>query len=120
MFFLRRIERGELLGRRFLLMFAFPLREWFAVDALARLIFAHVDAAFCRRFAIPVGQTIAAEAGKDHQIDVLHVGAFGIEMLEQAPECGRFQFGIAHGLFLANNFNPKDNAAFEPDTRNGR
>src|SRR5262249_23409812 len=40
----------------------------------------------------PVRQAIAAEAGKIHQVDVLHVGALA-QMLDEAPERGGLELG---------------------------
>ena len=44
-------------------------------------------------FAIPVGQAVAAEAGEDHQVDVLHVGALLDQVVAEAAERGGFEFG---------------------------
>lgn len=68
-------EGGKLCGRRFRLVFCFPLRKGFAVDAFARCVLVHGHATRLRRVAVPVGQTIAAEAAGNHQVDVLHVAA---------------------------------------------
>jgi hypothetical protein len=61
--------------------FAFHCANGSPVNRLARLVLAHREAARFRGFAIPVGQAVAAEAGQDHQVDVLHVGAVVHEVL---------------------------------------
>src|ERR1700742_4725673 len=90
---LRSRERRTLFRRRFFLMLGLPLRERLPEDALARLILAHVHAAFDGGFAVPVGQAIAAETGQYHQVDVLHVAAFLVEMSQQATKRRGFEFG---------------------------
>src|SRR5262249_14398888 len=109
---LRRLERGELLRRRFLLMLGLPLRERLAVDALAGLILCHRLSALFGSLAIPVGEAVATEAGQDHQVDVLHVGARGIQMLQQAAErCGiEFVVGVAHMSFPGSRGHYRANA----------
>src|SRR5690242_17591085 len=74
-------------------MLCFPIGKRLAVDSLARHVFADLDAAGVCRFAIPVGETVAAETGGNHQISVLHVGS-GVEMGQQAAEYGRFELGF--------------------------
>src|SRR4051812_5126705 len=91
---LRRLERGDLLRCGFFLMFGFPLRERLAVNALARLVLAEVHAALGGRFAIPVGEAVAAETGEYHQVDVLHIGALLVEMRKQPAEGRGFELGI--------------------------
>src|SRR5690606_31433522 len=73
--FLRRLECGELCGSRLGLVRCLPLRERFAVDALARGVAVDLDAALERGLAVPVGEAVAAKACTDHQVDVLHVVA---------------------------------------------
>src|SRR5215469_11866907 len=79
-------QREQLLLSRFLDVFRLPVRVRFAVDALARRILAQLGAALGGSFAIPVGEAIAAESGQDHQVDVLHVVALDVEVLQQAAE----------------------------------
>ena len=67
-------------------MHGLPLRKRRAVDAFARLILAEVDAALGGRFAVPVGEAVAAETGQDHQVDVLHIRALFVEVSQQAAE----------------------------------
>jgi hypothetical protein len=108
---LRGFKSRKLLGRRLFLILGFPVRERLAIDSFARGSFADVDSARLRRFAIPVGETVSAEARGDHQIDVLHVGT-PAEMVEKTAECGRFElelllvhdgacFGLSKGLWIA-------------------
>ncbi len=75
-FLLRRLESRHLFGRRFGLVLFLPLGEGLAIDEFARLVLRDRDALFFRRFAVPVRKAVAAEPCKDHEIDVLHVGAF--------------------------------------------
>ena len=79
----------DLLGRRLALVLRFPLGKWHAVDDLARRLAAQVS----MRLRYPVGQAVAAEAGQNHQIDVLHVLAF-IKVGNQSSERGGFEFGL--------------------------
>ncbi len=69
----------------------------FAVDALARGLAIQLQATRGGRFAVPVGQAVAAEAGVDHEVDVLHVAARR-KMGQQAAERGGFEFdrGVGH------------------------
>src|SRR5690606_9642010 len=58
------------------------------------------------RVAIPVGQAVAAEAGQDHQVDVLYVGALRHQVFGQPTEDGRLDVegvvgGRVHGRSLA-------------------
>src|SRR4029453_6441294 len=96
--FPRSLERCQLRRCRLFLVLLLPARERFAVDALARGVLVHFDAARFGGFAVPVGKAVAAEARCDHKIDVLHVGTL-VQMREQAPERGGLEFGIAidHG-----------------------
>src|SRR5450432_3234694 len=96
MAFLRSVECRQLCRRRFPLMLRLPLRKRFAVDVLAGLVPGHVDAVLRRGLAIPVGKAVAAEPREDHQVEVLHVAAL-VEMLQQAAECGGFEFGGSVG-----------------------
>ena len=92
-------KRRELFGRRFRLMLRFPLRERFAVDALARGVLVDCYATLGGGLSIPVGEAVATEASADHQVDVLHV-ASGAQVVEQMPECCGFQFDVefSHGI----------------------
>ncbi len=83
-------EGFQLLGRGISLMLLFPLGKWHAVDGFARLLLGHGPALRFGRFAVPIAQAVAAEAGENHQVDVLHVGAFLVEMLQQTAKCCRF------------------------------
>src|SRR5690606_15703041 len=67
------LERGQLLRRRLALVAGLPLVERLAVHDRACLVLVERDAVFRGRLAIPIGQAVAAEAGEDHQVDVLHV-----------------------------------------------
>ena len=84
------LERGQLFRRCLALVPCLPRAEWLAVDRGARLLAIHRDPALRRGFAVPVGEAVAAEAGQDHQVDVLHVGPRLEEVAAQAPEHGGF------------------------------
>ena len=90
---LRRLEGGQLLRSGLLLVLRLPLRERLAVDRFARLVPGHGDAARFGGFAVPVRQAVAAEAGEDHQVDVLHVRSFLHQVLQQPAESGGFDGG---------------------------
>ena len=74
-------------------MLGLPREEGLAVDMFAGGMFFHRHAAFDGRVAIPVGQAVAAEAGADHQVDVLHVAARS-QVGHQVPERGSVEFGL--------------------------
>lgn len=88
---LRLCERGLLLRRGFFLIFRLPLLVRHAVDRLACFILGHRDPAGGGLLLIPVGQTVAAEPGEVHEIDVLNVGAL-TEMSHQLAERCCFEF----------------------------
>src|SRR5579872_6974039 len=86
-------REGRLLIRaRLLLVLLAPFVVGHAVDDLARLRIGERDALFFGRLAIPARQTVAAEAGEVHQVDVLHVGALA-QMRDQGAERRRFELG---------------------------
>src|SRR5260370_34629082 len=89
---LGRGEGGLLLGARLLLVLLAPLVIGHAVDDLARLGVAERDAAFLGRGAVPFRQAVAAETGRVHQIDVLHVGALA-QMRDQRAVRRGFELG---------------------------
>src|ERR1700743_732736 len=70
---LRSLERRLLFRACFFLIALFPLRGRHAVDDFAGLIFFQRDAFFGGGFAVPVAQTVAAETGEIHQVDILHI-----------------------------------------------
>src|SRR5262249_35520934 len=70
---LRRRESRLLFRRRVLLVARFPFRLRHAVDDRARLVFREREALRLSGIAVPVAETVAAEAAMDHQIDVLHI-----------------------------------------------
>ena len=95
---LRGVERGQLFLRGRFLVLLLPLLERLTVDPLARFLATDRRACGLGGFLIPVGQTVAAETGEDHQIDVLHVRSFA-QMRQQAAERSGFQFnGIGDGV----------------------
>jgi hypothetical protein len=57
----------------------------------------------------PVGQTVAAEACRAHQVDILNVGAM-LQMRNQAAEggCGNriCEYGVGHGDPFADLHHP--------------
>src|SRR6185437_548313 len=73
---LRMFECRLFFGCDFGLVFLLPFGSRHAIDDFARLIFFQRNAFFRGCLAIPIAQTIAAEASSNHQIDVLHIGAF--------------------------------------------
>src|SRR5229473_1546652 len=85
------LHRRELLGAGRALMGRLPGLVGHAVDGLAALVLAHISALGVGFFLEPVGQAVAAEACKVHQVDVLDIAA-GAQMLDQAPENGSFKF----------------------------
>src|SRR4051812_1204795 len=89
------LDGGEgllLLDRRFLLMLVLPLLVRHAVDDLAGVVVAHLQPLLLGGGPVPFRQTVAAEAGKIHQVDVLHIATVA-QMLDQLPESRSFQFG---------------------------
>src|SRR5690606_37425859 len=88
----RGLERGQLFRRGLALVAGLPLGEGHAVDGLAGLFLVHFEPGLERGLAVPVGQAVAAEAGQDHQVDVLDVGARLVEVPQQPAERGRLQF----------------------------
>src|SRR6185312_8015753 len=73
-------------------MLCLPFLVRHAVNDLAAFVLAHAEAFGVGCVLHPVRQAIAAEARQIHHIDVLHVGARA-QMLDQAPEHGRFKLG---------------------------
>ena len=65
-----------------------------------RRVLAHLDVLRGCGFTVPVGETVAAEAGEDHQIDVLHIRALLVEMLQQAAKRCGLEFDGIHVLAL--------------------
>ena len=90
-------HRGLLLGRRLFLILGLPFLVGHAVDDLPRFRVGQPDALRLGFLAIPAAEAIPAKAGEVHQVDVLHVGSLA-QMLNQAAECGGFQFGGGGGV----------------------
>lgn len=67
-------------------MFRLPLAERHAIHRLARIVLAQRDALLNGGIAVPVREAIPAEAGEDHQVDVLHVCARMHQMVAKAAE----------------------------------
>src|ERR1700719_475046 len=88
----RRPECGALIRARFTLVFRLPLVVRHAVDELPALVLGHGNALGVGRLLHPVREAVAAEAGKVHQVDVLHLGTRS-QMLDEAPEYGGFEVG---------------------------
>jgi hypothetical protein len=84
-------HRRELLGTGLALKSRLPGLIGHAVDCLAAFVLAHLGAPRVGLLLEPVGQAVAAEACKIHEIDILDIGA-GAQMLDQAPENGGFEF----------------------------
>src|SRR5665213_531447 len=85
-------EAGLLIGARLPLVLAAPFVVRHAVDDLARLRVAELDALFPGGGAVPFRQAIAAEPGEVHQVDVLHVGTLA-QVLDEGAERRGFEFG---------------------------
>ena len=83
-------KQGLLRGSCLLLVAFFPFAWRHAVDKFAGRILIHCDILIRSRLAIPVTQTVAAESGEIHEIDILHVGP-GAQMSHQSSENGRFE-----------------------------
>src|SRR5262249_45715877 len=62
-----------LFGRGLFLIALLPFRRRHPVDDFARFVLFQRDALFCGGFPIPIAQTVTAEAGEVHHVDVLHV-----------------------------------------------
>src|SRR3954462_9552375 len=85
-------ERRLLFRRRLFLMLLAPLVVWHAIDDFARLGIGQRDPALLGRRAVPFRQTVAAEPGEVHQVDILHVGALA-QMRDERAECRGLQLG---------------------------
>src|SRR4051794_37614741 len=96
---LRSRKRRLLFRRRFLLMLFAPFVVRHAVDNLARLGVRQSDPTFLGRRAIPFRQTVAAEPGEVHQVDVLHIGALA-QMRDKRAKCRGLQLGAGPGVNL--------------------
>src|SRR6202521_1634831 len=72
---LRLREGGLLLGARVTLVALAPFVVGHAVDCFATLVLGHGQPFGIGRVLHPVRQAVAAEAGKIHQVEVLHVRA---------------------------------------------
>lgn len=70
--------------RRFRLVLRLPFIERHAVYDLARLLLVHIDAACFRGGQVPLPQAIAAETGKIHEVDILHIRALYIVAIARA------------------------------------
>src|SRR5437762_13451407 len=84
-------ERGALLIARGSLMKFLPRLIRHAVDSRAAIIPAELHAALVGRLLEPIRQTVAAEARKVHEIDVLHVLS-GAQMLDEPAKCSCLEF----------------------------
>src|SRR6185437_3524043 len=96
-----------LLGRRLLLVGLAPLVVRHAVDDLAGLGVAERDAFFLGRGAVPFRQAVATEAGKVHQVDVLHIGT-----LAQVRDEGAKRRGLELGAGLVVHLAPPNAALY--------
>ncbi len=83
-----RLEGGLLLGRGLALVAGAPRVVGHAVDRFARRILVHLHAAGVGLFLIPARETVAAEAGEGHQVDVLHIGPVLHQMPDEPAEHG--------------------------------
>src|SRR3569833_1257627 len=81
----------DLLGRGRALVFRLPGLVGHAIDGFPALILAQGDALGVGGVLEPVGQAVAAEACKLHQVDVLDVRP-RLQMIDQAPDSGSLEF----------------------------
>ena len=81
-------HRRKLLRARRSLIFGLPGLVGHAVDRLAAVVLAHCNALGVGGILHPVGEAIAAETGKIHQIDILNVGS----LLQVRDERGERDF----------------------------
>src|SRR5262245_24599952 len=86
------LERGLLVLGGLLLVLGLPFLVRHAVERLPALGLGHRHAARIGGVLHPVRQALAAEAGKIHQVEVLHIGALA-QMLDEAPERGGLELG---------------------------
>lgn len=84
-------ERRLLVGAGFLLVLGFPLGVRHAVNHFAGVIEADLDLAFVGGGLVPLGQAVAAETRKVHQVDVLHILAT-VQVRDQSAEGSSFKF----------------------------
>src|SRR5476649_2880623 len=63
------LEGGLLRGRRFLLVLRLPLIERLTINDLTARLLGHGNALGVGRILHPIGEAIAAEAGKIHHVD---------------------------------------------------
>jgi hypothetical protein len=100
------------------LVFGFPVIIGHAINVVACIVLAEGEAFFRGGILQPVGQAIAAEACKVHQIDVLHITSL-LQMADQTAQDCRLQFRLGfivhvHGLEIelgGTNYKPQS-AAF--------
>ena len=78
----------------------------------ARLVLGHVQTPRHRRLLIPAAQAVAAEPGKGHQVDVLHLGPLDQQMLHQRAKGAGLQFG-AGGLVKLGHHVPSIHGAVD-------
>ena len=83
-------ESAQLLLGGGLLVFLLPLGVRHTVDPFTGVGVRKLKTLLAGRFRVPAAQAIAAEAGSDHQIDVLHFLVL-VQVLEQAPQHRCFQ-----------------------------
>src|SRR5436190_21053357 len=85
-------EFGLLLLRGFLLILGLPFLVRHAVDELPALVSRQRHAARFRSVFDPIRKTVAAEACKVHEINVLHI-RMRTEVLDEPAECSGFELG---------------------------
>src|SRR5919107_3823896 len=101
---LRSLEAPQLRCRGLALMALLPLLVGHAVDMSSALLLRECDPALVGGILQPVGEAVAAEARKVHEVDVLNVRALA-QMLEEPAEGGGLQLGpgrridVRHGRF---------------------
>ena len=86
---LRGLESLELLLAGFWLA-CLPLRIGHAIDLLARGVPRQAKPRRVTGLHQPIGQAVAAEAGMDHQINILHISPLG-QMCHKLAKSRRFQ-----------------------------
>lgn len=90
------LKSGHLLRRRFGLVLCFPLAIGHAIDTLFGFIDGHFEACLVGSLAVPAREAIAAKITKDHQVDVLYIGALP-QMHHETAEGGGVQFVLVGG-----------------------
>ena len=90
-------EPQKLLIARLGLVRGLPFVVRHAVNALARILIAQANAGVCSADMVPLGEAVPTESRKDHQLDVLHVGA-RLKVCDELAEGVRLGLDLCRGL----------------------